>query len=170
MLIRTETSADYDGVYQVNVKAFGDREDEAKLVDKIRSSEGYIKELSIVAEQVSKIQGHILLSKAIVEDGENTHNVIALAPLAVMPKLQKQGIGKALIHEGLERCRELGYTLVFLIGHPEYYPKFGFQPAGQHGFELKQFEVPADVFMVCELQGGELQKIKGELKYPESFF
>lgn len=170
MIIRTETSADYEGVHQVNVKAFGDREDEARLVENIRNSAGFIPELSIVAEQDNEIVGHILLSMAVVEDGENTYDVIALAPIAVMPKVQKQGIGKALILEGLERCRTLGYHLVFLIGHPEYYPKFGFKPAGQYGFELKQFEVPEDVFMVCELKAGELQKIKGELKYPPTFF
>lgn len=170
MIIRTEMSADYKDVHQVNVKAFGDREDEARLVENIRNSAGFIPELSIVAEQDNEIVGHILLSMAVVEDGENTYDVIALAPLAVLPKVQKQGIGKALILEGLERCRTLGYHLVFLIGHPEYYPKFGFKPAGQYGFELKQFEVPEDVFMVCELKAGELQKIKGELKYPPTFF
>lgn len=84
--------------------------------------------------------------------------------------VQKQGIGKALIQEGLERCRTLGYELVFLIGHPEYYPRFGFQPVGLHGLELKQFAVPENVFMVCELKEGVLQRIKGELKYPETFF
>lgn len=57
-----------------------------------------------------------------------------------------------------------------MIGHPEYYPRFGFQPAGLHGLELKQFEVPENVFMVCELKEGVLQRIKGELKYPETFF
>ncbi|WP_340008564.1 N-acetyltransferase [Paenibacillus sp. FSL K6-0276] len=170
MMIRTETSADYDGVYQVNVKAFDDREDEARLVESIRNSEGFIPELSIVAEKDNEIVGHILLSKAVVQDGENTNDVIVLAPIAVMPNVQKQGIGKALILEGLDRCRTLGYDLVFLIGHPEYYPKFGFQPARQHGFELKQFEVSDNVFMVCELKEGALQKVKGELIYPKSFF
>lgn len=170
MIVRTETPADYKGVYQVNVKAFGDREDEARLVEKIRDSEGFIPELSLVAEQEKEIVGHLLLSKASVQDGENTYDVIALAPIAVMPFVQKQGIGKALIREGLDRCRTLGYSLVFLIGHPEYYPKFGFQPAGQYGFELKQFEVSEEVFMVCELKAGERKKLKGELKYPPTFF
>ncbi|AIQ73858.1 MULTISPECIES: N-acetyltransferase [Paenibacillus] len=170
MRIRTETVADYNGVFQVNVKAFGDREDEARLVENIRNSQGFIPELSIVAEKDNEIVGHLLLSKAVVQDGEKLSDVIALAPLAVLPNVQKQGIGKALIQEGLERCRTLGYELVFLIGHPEYYPRFGFQPAGPHGLELKQFEVPERVFMVCELKEGVLQRIKGELKYPETFF
>lgn len=168
--IRTETAADFQEVHTVNVLAFGDREDEAILVERIRSSEGFIPELSLVAEKDDEIVGHLLLSKAVVQDGENTYNVIALAPLAVQPSLQKQGIGKALIIEGLKRCTALGYHYVFLIGHPDYYPKFGFQPAGEHGLELKQFNVPDDVFMVCELNAGALQKIKGELIYPPSFF
>lgn len=168
--IRTETVADFQEVHRVNVLAFGDREDEAILVERIRSSEGFIPELSLVAEQDDEIVGHLLLSKAVVQDGEEIYDVIALAPLAVQPNVQKQGIGKALISEGLKRCNALGYHLVFLIGHPEYYPKFGFQPARNYGFELKQFEVSDDVFMVCELKEGELQKIKGELIYPPSFF
>ncbi len=169
MRIRTESVADNDGVYQVNVKAFDNREDEARLVERIRNSEGFIPELSIVAEQDNEIVGHLLLSKVVVQDGEKLYDMIALAPIAVMPNVQKQGIGRALIHEGLDRCRTLGYELVFLIGHPEYYPKFGFQPARQHDFELKQFEVPDNVFMVCELKEGALQKIEGELKYPQTF-
>lgn len=141
-----------------------------RLVERIRNSEGFIPELSIVAEQDNEIVGHLLLSKAVVRDGENINDVMALAPIAVMPDVQKQGIGKALILEGLDRCRTLGYDLVFLIGHPEYYPKLGFQPARQYGFDLKQFEVPDEVFMVCELKEGALQKGKGELIYPQSFF
>lgn len=113
MRIRTETVADYNGVFQVNVKAFGDREDEARLVENIRNSQGFIPELSIVTEKDNEIVGHLLLSKAVVQDGEKLSDVIALAPLAVLPNVQKQGIGKALIQEGLERCRTLGYELVF---------------------------------------------------------
>lgn len=170
VIIRTETAADYEAVHQVNVLAFGDREDEALLVEKIRRSEGFIPELSIVAERDQEIVGHLLLSKAMLQDGENTYDVIALAPIAVKPDVQKQGIGKQLILEGIERCKALGYPFIFLIGHPEYYPKFGFKPARAYGFDLKQFEVPDDVFMVCELKEGELQKNKGELIYPKSFF
>ncbi|WP_328276957.1 N-acetyltransferase [Paenibacillus chibensis] len=95
--------------------------------------------------------------------------MIALAPLAVSPEHQKQGIGKRLMQEGLKRCQNLGYSLVLLIGHPEYYPKFGFKPARPLGLELKQFAVPDDVFMVCELQEGALVRIQGELIYPEVF-
>lgn len=86
------------------------------------------------------------------------------------PTVQKRGIGSNLIEEGLRRAKDLGYGLVFLIGHPNYYPKFGFQPARNHGMELTQFKVPDDVFMVYELKDGELARISGELHYPTPFF
>ncbi|GMK41290.1 N-acetyltransferase [Paenibacillus sp. CCS19] len=168
--IRTENERDYDQVYQVNCTAFGNREDEAKLVERIRSTSYWVPELSLIAEQDDEIVGHLLLSKAAVVDGETQHEVIVLAPIAVKPEYQKHGIGKQLIREGLERCRQLGYYIVLLIGHPSYYPQFGFQPARSYGLELKQFEVPDDVFMVCELKENELLHLRGELKYPAAFF
>jgi len=170
MIIRTESVKDFKEVYNVNFLAFGNREDESKLIERIRNSEEFIPELSIVAEIDNEIVGYILLSKATVENMEEKQEVIVLAPIAIKPIYQKQGIGSKLINEGLKRCKELGFNIVFLIGHPEYYPKFGFKPAKRYRFELKQFEVPKDVFMVCELNEGELQNIKGELKYPKSFF
>lgn len=170
MIIRIETTDDFYEVYKLNYLAFGNREDESKLIERIRNSEEFVPELSIVAEKDNEIVGHLLLSKAIVEDEEKTYDVIVLAPIAVNPICQKQGIGSELINEGLKRCKARGYNIVLLIGHPGYYPKFGFQPARRYGLELKQFDVPDEVFMVCELKAGELQKIKGELKYPKSFF
>ena len=170
MIIRTENKSDYSKVFKVNYEAFRNREDEPKLVEKIRDSEQFISELSIVAEENNEILGHILLSKAEVIEEDVNHEVIVLAPIAVKPELQNMGIGSKLIQEGLERCKNLGYGLVLLIGHPTYYPKFGFKPARQYGLELKQFNVTDEVFMVCEVIEGELGKIKGELKYPETFF
>lgn len=112
---------------------------------------------------------YILLSGATVVEEVKKHDVIVLAPIAVKPEFQKKGIGSKLINEGLRRCQELGYGIVLLIGHPEYYPKFGFKPARQFDLELKQFNVPDEMFMVCEVLEGELVKVKGELKYPEAF-
>jgi putative acetyltransferase len=170
MIIRTETTADFEEVFKLHYLAFGNREDESRLIERIRVSEGFVSELSVVAELNNEIIGHLLLSKASVEEKEKTHSVIVLAPIAVKPSCQKQGIGSSLIKEGFERCKKLGYNSIFLIGHPSYYPKFGFQPARKLGFELSQFNVPDEVFMVCELKEGALQNIKGELKYPNSFF
>lgn len=170
MIIRTESVKDIEEVYQLNVLAFGNREDESKLVERIRSSEHFVPELSIVAEIENEIVGHVLLSRATVEDQEKKSVVIVLAPIAVKPNYQRQGVGSRLIEEGIRRCRDLGYGAILLIGHPEYYPRLGFKSARKFGLELKQFEVPDDVFMVYEVENGKLLEIKGELKYPESFF
>ena len=170
MLIRTETKDDFKHVFNLNYLAFEKRDDEAKLVERIRFSNCFIRDLSLVAEEQGEIVGHVLLSKAkiIQENGEK--EVLVLAPVAVNPSVQKKGIGSNLIQEVLRRAKDLGYGLVLLIGHPTYYPKFGFQPAKQHGIELTQFKVPDDVFMVCELIEGELQRTNGELRYPPAFF
>ena len=170
MQIRTETINDYKHVFNLNYLAFENRDDEAKLVERIRFSNCFIRELSLVAEEQGEIVGHVLLSKAKVIRETDVTDVLVLAPVAVNPSFQKKGIGSNLIEEGLRRAKNLGYGLVFLIGHPNYYPKFGFQPARNHGMELTQFEVPDDVFMVNELKGGELARISGELHYPASFF
>ena len=170
MQIRTEIKNDYKHVFNLNYLAFKDRDDEAKLVERIRFSNYFIRELSLVAEEQGEIVGHALFSKAkiIRENGEK--EVLVLSPVAVNPSVQKKGIGSNLIEEGLRRAKDLGYGLVFLMGHPTYYPKFGFQPAKQFGIELTQFNVPDDVFMVCELIDGELQQTHGELRYPPAFF
>ncbi|WP_238403204.1 GNAT family N-acetyltransferase [Paenibacillus mesophilus] len=170
LVIRVETESDYNQVFRLNVEAFGNREDEARLVERIRSSETFIPELSVVAVQDGAIVGHILLSEAEVADGNVRRKVIALAPIAVKPSMQKRGIGGALIREGLRRSQKLGYPLVLLIGHPSYYPKFGFRPARSFGLELKQFEVQDEVFMAAELEPGALGRIKGDLRYPSAFF
>ena len=139
------------------------------MVERIRRSAGFIPELSLVAESEGAIVGHLLLSKAEVVDGALSAETIVLAPIAVRPALQRSGIGKRLMAEGKARCSKLGYTHVFLIGHSTYYPKFGFRPARSHGFELKQFEVPDDVFMVCVLMPDAAESIRGELRYPKPF-
>ncbi len=170
ILVRTETPADYAQVREANVRAFGGRDDEANLVDRIRKSEGYIPYLSLVAETDGRIAGHLLLSKAAIINEDDSNEVIVLAPIAVLPEYQRQGIGSQLITEGLLRCKELGFGLVLLIGHSSYYPKFGFKPARPIGLELKQFEVPDDVFMVYEVLENTRRRIEGELQYPKTFF
>lgn len=168
--IRTEDSQDAAEVRSLLVQAFGNQEEEAALVERIRQSEGCIPTLSIVAERDNEIIGHILISKAKVVYDAGEHEVLALAPVAVRPDLQKQGIGEALIKEGLKRSQELGYDLVLLIGHPSYYPRLGFKTARSYGLELTQYPVPDEVFMVYELKRGALGTITGELMYPAPFF
>lgn len=170
--IRTENPGDYEAVRLINYEAFGKRDDEADLVERIRQSPGFVPELSLVALDGEEVVGHVLLSEACVtkEEEDRSHTVLALAPIAVAPARQKSGVGSALMAEALRRARELPYGLVLLIGHPSYYPRFGFHPARSYGLELKQFEVPDDVFMACELKEGELGRVRGELRYPDAFF
>lgn len=170
MEIRTEKASDYDDIFQLHYLAFGNRDKESKLNERIRLSEQFVPDLALVAEENDRVVGHALFSKAEIVDGDQSHDVIVLAPIAVLPDCQKQGIGSKLIHEGLRRCTKLGYDLVFLIGHPTYYPKFGFKPARMLGFDLKQFQVRDDVFMVYEINHEIGSVAKGELRYPQSFF
>lgn len=168
--IRTETVKDYPAVYDLNYNAFDKRNDESDLVNRIRASAEFIPELSLVAElEDGTIAGYLMLSQAEIRNGSDTCPVLALAPLAVRPDYQRQGIGGELIREGQRRAKKLGYGLILLIGHPEYYPRFGFVPAREHGLELTQYDVPDEVFMVCELRDGELRRIQGELIYPPAF-
>jgi predicted N-acetyltransferase YhbS len=170
MKIRTENENDYKAVYDLHFIAFGSREDESKLVERIRQSEGFVPDMSIIAELDNEIIGHVLISKAKVVDNDRHHNVMVLAPVAVKPEFQKQGVGTKLINEGLQRNKDRGIGVILLIGHPSYYPRLGFKPARAYGLELKLFNVPDEVFMVCELIEGTLSDIKGELIYPKAFF
>lgn len=163
-MVRTEQCLDYPHIDQMLKRALKTGE-EARLVEGLRASTDYIPELSLVYEKEGSIAGHILFSKAWVQDNGSLYEVAALGPLAVDPAFQRSGIGSALVAEGLERCRAYGFPLVFLLGHPEYYPRFGFVPARRYGFELKQFQASDDVFMVCELKPGALERLQGELRY-----
>ncbi|WP_054958565.1 GNAT family N-acetyltransferase [Paenibacillus dakarensis] len=167
-MIRTERTQDYPQVEHLLRKAFNGDE-EVRIVERIRALNHFEPELSIAAEENGVITGHIMFSYAEVIDGQRSCQAAGLAPLAVLPSYQRQGIGGELVREGLARCRKLGIPLVFLIGHPSYYSKFGFVPAGQHGFSLKQFTVPDDVFMVYEIEPSALNRIQGEFRYSEAF-
>lgn len=163
--IRSETKLDYSAIGEVNALAFG-RENEAKLIEKIRNSPNYIPELSLVAEIDEKIVGHILFSYIDLVDAE-TLPVLSLAPMAVVPQFQNRGIGSKLVKAGLEIAEEKGEILVIVLGHPEFYPRFGFQPSVNYQIE-SCFPVPENVFMVKTLSRYEL-KYRGKVVYPPAF-
>ncbi len=167
VMIRAEKREDVDAIHRVNRQAFG-QEDEAVLVRRIRESSGFIPELSLVAVRDSKVVGHILFSRIHIDTPNGDVAILSLAPMAVLPEFQNSGIGTQLVREGLKKCREMGHTIVVVIGHPEYYPRFGFVPARTKGLEL-HFPVPDDAFMVCELAPDVLTGIKGMVKYPPEF-
>lgn len=166
--IRQETEADFSDVYKLNLSAF-EQDTEAKLVELLRKSDAFIPSLSFVATVDNKIVGHILFTKIkIRNDKGNEYDSLALAPMAVKPELQRQGIGGQLVRYGLAKARELGHESVIVVGHEHYYPKFGFVPAGKWHIKAP-FEVSANVFMGIELVKDGLKDITGTVKYPKEF-
>jgi len=168
LTIRPETPANYPAIAEVNDLAFG-QPGEGKLVENLRRNPKFVPELSLVAEASGKVVGHILFFPIKIKSEAGKENeTISLAPLAVRPEFQKQGVGKELIREGLKTCRQLGYDSVIVLGHPEYYPKFGFKPAGTWNIR-NPFGAPAEAFMGLELKDGALEGASGMAEYPEEF-
>jgi putative acetyltransferase len=161
--IRPEVPADHEAVRYVNRWAFG-QDAEARLVDALREA-GYVR-LSLVAERADQIVGHILFSDLPIVTEQATLSALALAPLAVLPEFQNQGIGSALVRNGLEHCRVQGHQIVIVVGHPRFYPRFGFST------ELAaRLESPysGEAFMAVELLSGAMKGVKGRVEYPPPF-
>ncbi|PFY33017.1 GNAT family N-acetyltransferase [Bacillus toyonensis] len=169
--IRQEQKNDYRKTEEVVKEAFLNEEfsdkKEHELVKRIRECDAFIPELSIVAVD-KEIVGHIMLSEITIEQGVTTVDSLALAPVSIAPSHQKKGIGGKLITAALEKAKELGYGSVVVLGHPEYYPKFGFERASQWNIKAP-FEVPDEVFMVMELRENTLQGVEGIVQYSSAF-
>ena len=165
--IRSEKPKDYQSIYNVNKLAFNG-EVEAKLVNNLRKTKGFVPELSLVAIKDGEVIGHILFSIVHIQTDTKNISVLALAPMAVLPKHQKQKIGSMLLREGLKKCKELGHKAVILVGHPDYYPRFGFCPAKEKGLKLP-FDAPDEAFMVYEIIPQILEGINGMVIYPPEF-
>ncbi len=165
MNIRSETPADYLAISQINNLAFG-RENEAQLISEIRNSDFHIPELSLVAKVDNIVVGHILFSY-IELIGEEKLQVLSLAPIAVHPQFQKQGIGSALIKAGLTKAETRGESLVIVLGDPQFYSRFGFVPSTTHEI-ASPFPVPDEFFMVKPLKNYQT-KYRGKVIYPPAF-
>ncbi len=165
MDIRAEQAEDLEAVRQVNIAAFG-RDNEANLVDRLR---GRASTLSFVAVQSEQIVGHIFYSPVSIA-GQCADNslVLGLGPIAVLPQYQRQGVGSRLLQHSLEEATRLGYKAIVVLGHPEYYPRFGFTPASKKGLGC-EYEVPDEAFMVLELEPGALAGCVGTVKYQPEF-
>jgi len=164
--IRREEDNDQIQIYEVNKLAF-QQENEGKLIEKIRNTENFIPELSIVAEIDNRIVGHILFSKIKIV-GKSVYESLALAPMAVIPEFQKKGIGSELVKIGIKMAKKLGFDSIIVIGHKEYYPKFGFQRASKWNIKCP-FEVPDEVFMAIELTEKAFEGKAGTVEYPDEF-
>lgn len=162
--IRAETAEDVPAVRRVNELAFG-QPNEAALVDILRATaHPYI---SLVGVKEEQVVGHIFFSPVTIEAEDSASEILGLAPMAVLPEYQKQGIGSQLVREGLRECLRIGCGAVVVLGHPEYYPRFGFVPAGQKGLRC-EYAVPDDVFMVTELKPDALSR-RGLVRYRPEF-
>ncbi|MEG4205101.1 N-acetyltransferase [Microcoleus sp. Pol7_A1] len=165
MNIRTEKAEDLEAVRQVNIAAF-ERENEANLVDRLRGMESTF---SFVAVQSDRIVGHLFFSPVVVE-GKCSSNlsILGLAPVAVLPEYQRQGIGTLLIQQGLEEGRRSGFQAVVVLGDPDFYSRFGFVAASSKSLKC-EYDVPDEAFMVLELESGALQDCSGTVKYRSEF-
>lgn len=165
MIVRPETPADQAAVRRVNQLAFG-TDNEANLVDALREHANPC--LSLVAIENGQTVGHIFFSPVTIECETSTFTAMGLAPMAVLPEYQGQGIGSALVEAGFRECRRIGYDVVVVVGHSEYYPRFGFTPAREKGLRC-EFDVPDEVFMVAELSPRALNGRQGLVRYHPEF-
>lgn len=163
--VRAETTEDHAAVYRVNQLAFG-QPNEADLVDALREKANPT--ISLIATLDDNVVGHIFFSPVSVESDEDAFTAMGLAPMAVLPEHQNQGIGTRLVRAGLEDCRRLGHDIVVVLGHPNYYPRFGFEPASLKGLR-SEYDVPDEVFMVTELKPNALAGRHGLVKYHPEF-
>lgn len=163
MKVITEAEKYYDEIREVIITAFKNV-GEADLVETIRETPNYIKDLSLIAVDNDEVVAHIMFSTVTI----GTHEALALAPLAVTPKRQKEGIGSLLVKCGIQKCRELDYSHIIVLGHPSYYAKFGFIKASEKGI-ICPFNAPDEAFMLMVLDE-QYADIKGRVIYPEYFY
>ncbi len=163
--VRVENTEDITAVRQVNEQAFG-HPHEAVLVDALRQFAHPF--ISLVAIDGGQVVGHICFSPVTIEGDSSVWQAMGLGPIAVLLEYQRLGIGSQLVRAGLKACQRLGSEIVLVVGHPEYYPRFGFRTAGEKGLRC-EYEVADEAFMVAELRPGALHGVKGLVKYHEAF-
>lgn len=167
MVIRQETERDYKAVYKLVKEAFETAEhadgNEQDLVEALRKSSAFVPELSLVAEIEGELAGHIMFSRAVV--GKDA--VLVLAPLSVVPKFQKQGVGTALMRKAHEIAKRLDYSYSVVLGSENYYPRVGYLPAVQFGIQTPP-GIPSENFMAIKLQE-DAPALCGSIVYAPEF-
>ena len=168
LIIRQEESKDFNEIRTLVRVAFEGAEhtdgNEYNLVDSLRSSSGFIKELALIAEEDGEIIGHIMFTE--VKVGANIG--VALAPLAILPKAQRKGVGTALMDKAHSIAKEMGYGFSIVLGSEQYYPRVGYKTANDFGI-LAPFDVPKENFMVLFLKEDDLET-KGTVVYVKEIF
>ncbi|WP_289665871.1 GNAT family N-acetyltransferase [Flavobacterium panacagri] len=171
--LRQENKNDFESVFQLIEKAFEKEEfsdhKEQFLVERLRDSDAFIPELSIVAEIDDTIVGHILFTKLEIKNETQAFQSLALAPVSVLPEFQGKGIGSKLILYGHEVAKSLDYKSIILLGHKDYYPRFGYELCKKYNIKMP-FDIPAENSMIIELAKDGLKDVSGEVVYPKAFF
>ena len=165
IVVRREKTEDQPSVRRIIVLAFG-QPNEADLVDALRAEARPL--ISLVAIVDERLAGHICFSPVTIETDAGAFTAMGLGPMAVLPDYQNQGIGSRLVMEGLQECERIGQEIVVVLGHANYYPRFGFAPASLKGLR-SEYDVPDEVFMVIELKEGALAGRRGLVKYHPEF-
>lgn len=159
--IREERPYDVAAIRELNMRAFGE-DSEGRIVDALRSNGAAL--LSLVATLDDRIVGHVMYSLAVAGDVTGA----ALGPMAVLPEYQRRNIGSRLVEVGNRRLREQGCPFIILVGHAEFYPRFGFAPASRHGISC-EWEVPDEAFMLLVLDEAKMQGVSGLARYRREF-
>lgn len=173
--LRQEKPTDRDAISEAIIAAYENvgysNHREQIMVERLRNSNAFIPELSIVAEtDENRIAGHILLTKMIIHKPGKSFDALALAPLSVIPEFQNQGIGKRLIMESHRVAKNLGFEFIAVLGHAEYYPKFGYEITSKYSIEIP-FKISEANSMIISLKGSNFSEIKGgKIKYSDAFF
>jgi putative acetyltransferase len=168
-IVRVMDPAEFDAVRALSIAAFGGDPAIGPLLDLLRDSWAWDDDLSFVAERAGELVGHVLYTHAFLDAPPRLVDVLLLSPIGVRPDRQRQGIGGALITRSLDVIRERREPLVFLEGHPTYYPRFGFEPAADRDFVAPSRRIPRPAFMVYPLPGYE-PWMTGTLVYPDAFW
>jgi len=166
IIVRTEKPEDIEGIREVNERAFGQPQ-EADIVDALRSA--CPDALSFVAVEEDRVVGHTLFSPATIHSRDGVVRGMGLAPMAVLPECQRRGIGSKLVRAGLAALKESSCPFVIVLGHPEYYPRFGFVPASGHGIRCQWDGVPDEAFMLLFLDESAMKGVSGVARYRSEF-
>ncbi len=164
--VREENKNDIEAIRAVNDRAFNQPQ-EGMVIEKLRNSGCDI--LSLVAVKDNEIAGHILFSPVVLDDHPGGTGGMGLAPMAVMQEFQGQGIGSMLVREGIKRLKERSVPFIIVLGHEQYYPRFGFEPASKYGIKCQWDGIPGAVFMIMILDRHRMKNVKGVARYRDEF-
>ena len=165
-MIRDEESRDTEAIRELLEAAF-ESPIEAAIVDKLRLT--CEERVSLVAINDDSVVGHILFTPVTIETAKREVRGFGLAPMAVLPDFQRSGIGSTLVRAGIERLQQANCPFVVVVGHPAYYPRFGFVPASQYGVRCEWGGVPDDAFMIRVLQPSVVPTLAGLARYRPEF-